>query len=107
MIMLDRINNRAYGSDKRQAFQSTQANIDLMLRYKKAFDYIRNGKKKLQALVGMAETFKQEKFLTPKQMSFINENIYESWWQGLSRARADEQLQGATTHHDMKKSIRY
>ena len=105
--MLNRINTRVYSSDKDMCYINTQANIDLMLRYKKAFDYIRNGKKKLQALVGMAETFKQEKFLTPKQMSFINENIYESWWQGLSRARADEQLQGATTHHDMKKSIRY
>ena len=106
-MALDRINTRVYGSDKAAAYASTQANIDLMLKYRKAFDHIRNGKKKLALLLDIAERFKQDKFLTPKQMSLINEGIYESFWKGLSAARKDPELAGATTHHDMKKSLRY
>jgi hypothetical protein len=105
--MLNRINTRAYGSDKRVSYQTTQANIDLMLKYERAFSHIKNGEKLLQTLKDMAERFKQDKFLTPKQMSFINEGIYEKFWTGIANGRKDPELAGATAKHDIKKVLRY
>lgn len=105
--MLDRINNRVYSSDKERSYLNTQANIDLMLKYQKAFRHIRNGTKLLQTLKDMAERFKQEKFLTPKQMSFINEGIYEKFIGALGEARNDPELKSCPVRHDIKKTLRY
>jgi hypothetical protein len=105
--MLNRINTRAYGSDKRVSYQTTQANIDLMLKYERAFSHIKNGEKLLQTLKDMAERFKQDKFLTPKQMSFINEGIYEKFIEGLGAGRNDPEIKGCPVRHDIKKVLRY
>ena len=107
MNNLNRVNNRVYGSDQRQAFASAKANISLMLKYQKAFNYVRSGKRFLADLKSMAKRFKQDNFLTDKQLSYINEAIYEKWWTGLSKANNDPELKGATTKHDNKKTLRH
>ena len=88
------------------ALKSTQANIDLMLKGKQAFNHIRNGKKKLMDLQDMAGQLQREHFLTPNQMNYI-EGIYESWMAGIGAIKNDPVLKGATTHHDKKKGLRY
>ena len=106
--MLDRINNRVYGSDKEQSMRSAKANLDLMIENKSVFSYLPNGKKILAKVLSIKEYLDRENDLTDPQLSFVNNGLIEKFWCGMAIAKKDPELSGIKgMRHDNKKTLRF
>ena len=104
---LDRITSN-FSHGKEQALRSALANLKLMLDNPKPFDSVKGGADKLKTLKGMQRQYDTQKFLSEKQISWINNGLIENYWDGIAKIKNDPALSGAKVKHDIgRKTLRF